>query len=814
MAWSVVDSGGFGTASNTTATFTPNVTVNADDLMVLQVDCNPATYVPGTPTGWTAGPVSNVSASMRTFAFWKWAAGTENGNAQAWTSSQWATSVNKAIGWIIIRGVDKTMWNAMSDADRFEQVSTLSSATESVPTQTTDTSKKFGHVSMWNERSSTPTAAGTITVPSGYTMTSDMTWRTGAGACNATVAWPTSLPEETDGSVGSGSWGNEAAGGVTVLTVAFPTGAATTTVAGGVSGITVSALAGTVSAGGSASVSGGVSSVTVTAPKGVPGPVSSDVVSSISYPAIAAHRGGMGVKPQNTMTAFTYAAALSANVALEMDVQVNASGSLVLWHDSTVDAVGVNSSGTPQTGTVVSKTDTQWDALCVTWPAGFTGPPPAPAAYWRNIVETYRNSGRVLMPEIKATAAGAPLVASIVANGMQGQCIVQSFDASDLTQVVAAGIDAILLDNTPDYSAMVAAGIGHVGIDYTVVTGTQVTDAHAVGIKVWCYTPNTVAARDSLLAIGVDGFITNKPATLLPNFVDGETVAITVTALAGSVATGATVAGGVSAVTVTALAGAVTVAPTVTAAPAAITTTALAGVVGAGVTVAGGTPDLAVAALAGTVDARRAADITATPAEITLAANSGTVLTGGAIAVAGQLTTITVTAPVGTVDAQQVATIAGGTTELTVAAHAGTVGVAPTITASPATITTTALAGTVEVVGTATIDGGICTITLTTPAGTVDAQQAATLTGQPATITLTTHAGQAVAAQEATITGLTAQMVLQARAGLVQAINGLLVTPDERTYTIRAETRTAVIAAEDRTLRAPTETRTLEVAQT
>lgn len=51
---------------------------------------------------------------------------------------------------------------------------------------------------------------------------------------------------------------------------------------------------------------------------------------------VVAHRGGMGLRPENTLAAFTHAVALGADV-LEMDVQPTADGAIVCIHDATVD---------------------------------------------------------------------------------------------------------------------------------------------------------------------------------------------------------------------------------------------------------------------------------------------------------------------------------------------------------------------------------------------------------------------------------------------------------------------------------------------
>jgi glycerophosphoryl diester phosphodiesterase len=51
---------------------------------------------------------------------------------------------------------------------------------------------------------------------------------------------------------------------------------------------------------------------------------------------VIAHRGGAGLRPENTIAAFAHAVAIGADV-LEMDVQPTADGAIVVIHDATVD---------------------------------------------------------------------------------------------------------------------------------------------------------------------------------------------------------------------------------------------------------------------------------------------------------------------------------------------------------------------------------------------------------------------------------------------------------------------------------------------
>ena len=53
-------------------------------------------------------------------------------------------------------------------------------------------------------------------------------------------------------------------------------------------------------------------------------------------PQVIAHRGGSHLRPENTLAAFSHAAEVGADV-LEMDVRATADGAIVVLHDATVD---------------------------------------------------------------------------------------------------------------------------------------------------------------------------------------------------------------------------------------------------------------------------------------------------------------------------------------------------------------------------------------------------------------------------------------------------------------------------------------------
>src|SRR5690606_33948423 len=83
-------------------------------------------------------------------------------------------------------------------------------------------------------------------------------------------------------------------------------------------------------------------------------------VANMPSPAYASHRGGAKLGPQNTMPAYNKTLPYDQWLAGECDVFQNASGSLVLWHDTTIDGSTL----------VADTTDASWSSLTQAWPAG------------------------------------------------------------------------------------------------------------------------------------------------------------------------------------------------------------------------------------------------------------------------------------------------------------------------------------------------------------------------------------------------------------------------------------------------------------
>lgn len=225
-------------------------------------------------------------------------------------------------------------------------------------------------------------------------------------------------------------------------------------------------------------------------------------VANIAWPLYLAHQGFGGDNPPETMPAFNQALSKGSQwLALDTDVWLNASGSIVMWHDT------VMTDGTTSPEAV---TDAAWPSYTVAWPGTAGVPNPARAAFWKTAADTWGGK-RILHVELKGSSiVDTPLLNDIASRGLVDSTVVSCFTYPRAVAAAQAGFNALYaltvpnLNAGPNWSQIYADGIRHVAVNYTAVTSAQVSAAHAAGLKVWAFTLTTTADRDAMLAIGVD----------------------------------------------------------------------------------------------------------------------------------------------------------------------------------------------------------------------------------------------------------------------------------------------------------------------
>ncbi len=249
-------------------------------------------------------------------------------------------------------------------------------------------------------------------------------------------------------------------------------------------------------------------------------------------PLFFAHRGGSGLAPENTLPAFERGVALGAD-ALELDIQTTRDGEIVVIHDPTVDRT------TDGAGFVASYS---LDELC-RLDAGYRFSPDGGQTY------PYRGQG-VTIPTLREVFERFPtlrinidLKESSPAREQRLWVLIQEYGAEDRTLVASSDVHLPIVRFRQLSAGRVATSASeaeirrffymtrmratrwlrpaydalqvpetHRGI--LIVSRSFVEAAHRLGLDVHVWTVDERGAMERLLALGVDGLMTDRPDVL------------------------------------------------------------------------------------------------------------------------------------------------------------------------------------------------------------------------------------------------------------------------------------------------------------
>jgi glycerophosphoryl diester phosphodiesterase len=241
-----------------------------------------------------------------------------------------------------------------------------------------------------------------------------------------------------------------------------------------------------------------------------------------SAPLVAAHRGGAGLWPENSLLAFRNALALGVDF-LEFDVHLTADGEVVVLHDATLDRT------TTGRGPVREATLAALASLRLRARDGRVTNEPIPTL--AQVLDLAAPTRVGVLPEVKAGADGRAypgieekVLALLSARGLLARATVQAFAPATLRRLreLAPGVRTMLLVGrarvereraipaTPVQWA-VEVGATDLGIDHRLVDRTVVETARkaSVGLAVW--TVNDEADIRRLIDLGVDVIMSDRP---------------------------------------------------------------------------------------------------------------------------------------------------------------------------------------------------------------------------------------------------------------------------------------------------------------
>ena len=291
---------------------------------------------------------------------------------------------------------------------------------------------------------------------------------------------------------------------------------------------------------------------------------------------VQGHRGARGLQPENTLPAFETALDLGVST-LELDLHLTTDGEVVIWHDEVIprEKCGLSTMAASPLPPDPDDRAVSADARYLSRltfadlqryrcdrnpdPGRFPDQRAAPTtlagdnyqivrlADLFTFVERYANSDAKGAAQ-RANAAAVNFnietkrkpddpaaigddfdgvnpgrfeqaIARIVgAAGLTDRVIVQSFDHRSLWAMRALLPDVRLAALTTGSAALpdfVDRGAAIWSPNYTTLTAAQLDEAHALGLAVIPWTVNDAADMQRLIALGVDGLITDRPDRLL-----------------------------------------------------------------------------------------------------------------------------------------------------------------------------------------------------------------------------------------------------------------------------------------------------------
>ena len=238
-------------------------------------------------------------------------------------------------------------------------------------------------------------------------------------------------------------------------------------------------------------------------------------------PLWIAHRGAGRLAPENTLAAFRMGASFGYS-AFECDVKLSADGVPFLLHDATLERT------TPASGVAGDKPWAELSRLDAGgWHSRAYAGEPLPSL--DTIAAYVQRNGFALNLEIKPTPGVEQVTGAAVGtacarlwHGSAAPLVFSSFRPEALlgARDTAAHIPRALLVDTlwPGWFEM-ALSLGCVAVvsNHTLMDTVLATQLHGAGLRALCYTVNDTDSVRRLLALGVDGLITDAVDRFSPH---------------------------------------------------------------------------------------------------------------------------------------------------------------------------------------------------------------------------------------------------------------------------------------------------------
>jgi len=228
-------------------------------------------------------------------------------------------------------------------------------------------------------------------------------------------------------------------------------------------------------------------------------------------PLAFAHRGGAGHFPENSFKAFEHAVGLGY-AYLETDVHATADGTVVAFHDKTLDRV------TDSAGAIAELTAAQVAA------ARIAGSEPIPLL--ADLLMTWPEHRFNI--DVKDEPVIGPLVDLLKATNSWDRVCITSFSGRRLNATRRLLPQPVCMATPPAAVGAISAGtparvlaerfarlsIQCAQVPQQVATRQFIRRAHAAGLQVHVWTVNDATSMASLLDLGADGIMTDQTEAL------------------------------------------------------------------------------------------------------------------------------------------------------------------------------------------------------------------------------------------------------------------------------------------------------------
>lgn len=240
------------------------------------------------------------------------------------------------------------------------------------------------------------------------------------------------------------------------------------------------------------------------------------------YPRWIAHRGAGKLAPENTLAAFRLGAAHGYRM-FECDVKLSADGVPFLLHDDTLQRT-TNAGEASGSGLSTVAGDHPWRTLSQldagSWHSRAYAGEPLPT--FESVARYCLHNGLDLNIEIKPTPGVDDHTGQVVAqyaarlwHGALTPPLLTSFSALALEGARLAQPQlprGLLLEDLRSGWLQEAQRLGCVAVvcEHDLCDARHVATLHEAGLRALCYTVNDEAEAQRLLALGIDGLITDR----------------------------------------------------------------------------------------------------------------------------------------------------------------------------------------------------------------------------------------------------------------------------------------------------------------